>query len=228
MAPSTSRAFASWTPLDLTSRISWPAGIVWIPPRLKAPVVNPFPYVYVHVSPVPPLRDPVVTFSHGCLPHPRGAAPTRAFMACVQRGNYLPCESLGIPPECDDSPPGGANTFLGFFIFLEYPSSTTRRRTGGRRDATGGDGDTVRKFRTRNENQTRIAADLVRTRDLVSFLRARVSLCARWLETKLVKLHPHVETWTFQRVYKVPLARPCQSVRRPRFVFLMTFPSSAR
>lgn len=116
------------------------------------------------------------------------------FTACVQRGNYPSCEILGMPPECGDSPPGGSNAFLGFFVFLEY---LLRRPT------------TDKSF----ARETRIKQESSRIR---SHARARVvpsptreSLCAQWLETKLVKQHPHVETWTFQRIYKVPLARPC-------------------
>lgn len=43
--------------------------------------------------------------------------------------------------------------------------------------------------------------------------RSRISVYVQRLETKLVKLHPHVETWTFQPVYKVPLARPYRANR---------------
>lgn len=79
-----------------------------------------------------------------------------------------------------------------FLRFLRFP----RVPVVDRRWATTA---TVRKFRTRNENQTRIVADSF-ARAISCRSLARVSLCAQRLETKLVKQHPHVETWTFQRL----------------------------
>lgn len=199
MAPSTSRAFASWTPLDLTSRISWPAGIAWIPPRLKAPVVNPFPYVYAHVSAVPPLRDLVVTFSHVCPP----STASPRFHGLRPEGKLPSVRNLRNAPSAA-IPSRWIEHFLRFLRLSRVPVVDRQRVTMA----------TVRKFRTRNENQTRIvgSADPF-ARAIPARSLARVSLCVRWLETKLVKQHPHVETWTFQRVYKVPLARPCRSMR---------------
>lgn len=194
MAPSTSRAFASWTPLDLTSRISWPAGIAWIPPRLKAPVVNPFLYVYAHVSAAPPLRDLVVTFSHVCPP---SASPRLSWLASGGETTLRAKSSECLPSAA--IPSRWIEHFLRFLRRSRVPVADRRVTMA-----------TIRKFRTRNENQTRIVRGSVRTRDPSSFARSCVFV---WLETKLVKQYPHVETRTFQRVYKVSLARPCRSVR---------------
>lgn len=193
MAPSTSRAFASWTSLDLTSRISWPPGIAWILLRLKAPVVNPFPYVYVHISPALLLRDSVVTFSRR-LSSVVGGFSTLSFGLRPEGKPPSVHEILGMPPECDDSLAGDRT--------LSQVSSSSP-------DTPTTDNSTKVLHEKRESNKNR--RESVHTRDLISFTHS--SLCARWLETKLVKQHPHVETWTFQHVYKVPLARPCLSVR---------------
>lgn len=73
--------------------------------------------------------------------------------------------------------------------------------------------DELGKFRAGNENQTRIVGGVG---PFASHAARSRSLCSRWLETKLVKLHPHVETWTFQRVYKVPSER-ARTLRISRF-----------
>lgn len=115
----------------------------------------------------------------------------------------------------------GSSTFSGFFVlFLEYPSSTAS-----------GDGTKVsREERRIKQDRRGCRSSVGRTvgwlvdANARSRSRAYVCVCARRLGTKLVKLHPHVETWTFHRVYKVP--RP--PVHRPCFTFLLNDSSLAR
>lgn len=96
--------------------------------------------------------------------------------------------------------PGESNISSGFFVAFNDDNETFVRGMRIKQESSGG---------CRSVGKQTRAAPFAR-------------LCVHsGLRPKLVKLHPHVETWTFQRVYKVPpvSCRLC-------FTFLLMIPPS--
>lgn len=112
-----------------------------------------------------------------------------------------PCEMLPPPPLPPPSSTAISSRWIEYFLrFLRRPRvSVVDLRRRRRHESS--------SYEERESNKNHCGCRFVGAR-VLSLSRCVLSLCAQWLETKLVKLHPHVETWTFQPVYKVPLARP--------------------